>query len=726
MRLQKPSTDRYMCLDTETTGISSWKGDQPYAIGVLDCDGDSKVFHYFEFPVDPRTRKVDYAPDSPLWEETGCLVARPESDWEACRALLSVDCPKVMHNSKFDMRMLLAAGIELKGRVEDTHFAARVCYSDEFAYGLKPLAKQYFQVPDTELQDLRKLVSKLRRRVNDPRNAHHKPDWQLDEDLEPDYWIVQWAAHLGLPQPENLARKYCQQDVVRTYLLWTMYRRQMEQDPLLRAKYEFEMELQPTTMRMEARGMHVSRSRCEESRADCERRRDAHLVTIKTLLEENLPSCYRDDFNPNSHPQLAPVLFNPPPKGYGLVPLQRTPKGFPSTAGKALLPYGSHPFVREVVAFRGVDKGLDTFFGKYQRVMLPSPITDHPDFAIVHASLNQPGAKTGRFSSGGGEGLNLQQVSNPATSRGIDPVNARMVFGPPPGYFWYCPDYAQMEPRVFSDVGDIHSMLEVLLAGKNLGKENTNKAWGGRDNPRAIEAAVRSLELRADVPSTSELLETWKRLGWSPEMKHSRGSLQMDQLAEAWLATFDYDIVAAEDSVGKKALYSRAKSLLFNEIYGGGDDAAAELLYCPVDEARQCRKEFFAPFPEVRKYMKSLSAQAARDGYIITRYDRKLAVPHDASYKAVNYMVQGTCADLMKKAVLRCDRFLRDQRYDAHLVMTIHDEIIFEIHKKHAHIWLLRRLMQLMADHEGRLRVPMPVEMKRVRERWDVKEDVLL
>ena len=111
-----------------------------------------------------------------------------------------------------------------------------------------------------------------------------------------------------------------------------------------------------------------------------------------------------------------------------------------------------------------------------------------------------------------------------------------------------------------------------------------------------------------------------------------------------------------------------------------------------------------------------------RIGFIINPYGRKIRIEPDFAYRSVNYMVQSCAADMVKDALVRSDQYLKDIGADAHLIMTIHDEIVYEIKEEEATPELLDKLTEIMCDTEGRLIVPVGVEFKRIRESWAVKE----
>ncbi len=694
--VKKPTKPAWVAVDTETTGLDVWLKASAFAVGMFDPTDDGTLT-YFEWRVNPLTREVYYNPT--------------EID-ELRKVLEDPDIAKVFHNAKFDLQMIAKMGIEVKGRVEDTSFASRVCDTQEMSYALKPLAAKYCGFPLDDEKELKDVVRKCRL-------VAKKKGWAIHSETAADYWIVQHAKTLGVSlERDDYCETYCQGDVIRTAVLWNMYSDILDSDPLYRQTYERELVLLRIVMEMEARGMSLSRRRTLHELKQSQTKAEKYLAQIRQYVED--PS-----FNPNSPKQLIKILYGPTSEGgLGLKVLKRAAGGSPSTDWMALREHADNDFVRMLTAYRSNDKAIDTFFQKYADMMRPCPISNPDgsgDTHVLHPSLNQCGTVTGRFSC---NNPNLQQVANSNTSaRGSDPIQARAPFGPRPGYVWYPADFAQMELRVFADLADVPSMLEAIFAGRDLNTENANRAWGGKGNPYALEAAAYSLELGHYQPSKPEVMKAWDLIGWDDaKARHGVRSTLALQTAEDWLAAYDYDIVRAEKSLDKSGTRGRSKIVTFAKIYGGGPSAVVDLLYCTFEEAQAYWKQYDRAFPEIRDYIKSRSRRAELDGYIVTRYGRKSRIDPNFSYRAVNYEVQGTCADLMKEGIRKVSDYFKKTALDAHLIIPIHDELIPEIRIGHDYRWLLRETCRLMSDHEGRLRVPMPVEMKKVREQWSLVE----
>ncbi len=231
--------------------------------------------------------------------------------------------------------------------------------------------------------------------------------------------------------------------------------------------------------------------------------------------------------------------------------------------------------------------------------------------------------------------------------------------------------------------------------------------------------------IRSDKNPSKELRKAWKTLGiterWIPKMPLQERRV----VCEHWLSLFDYSVVRAEASIGVKASRTKTKMLLFAKIFGGGPNAVKDLLLVDtLAEAQEFLTAYARSFPGVDPWIQKISAEGRRNGYILNIYGHRISVNPNKAYRAANYRVQGSAAALLKEAMVRCDHYLRESGIDGHLVMTIHDEIVFEIHKKWAGIGILLELKRIMEDHGGRLKCNLQVDIDRVRNNWEEKESV--
>ena len=133
---------------------------------------------------------------------------------------------------------------------------------------------------------------------------------------------------------------------------------------------------------------------------------------------------------------------------------------------------------------------------------------------------------------------------------------------------------------------------------------------------------------------------------------------------------------------------SRAKAVNFGIIYGMQAFTLAQDLHVSRKEAQEYMDAYFARFPKVAEYMKSIVEQAERDGYVSTLYGRRRALPElkSSSYMtrefgkrvALNMPIQGTAADIIKLAMTAADRAIEESGLKARLILQVHDELIIE------------------------------------------------
>jgi DNA polymerase-1 len=133
---------------------------------------------------------------------------------------------------------------------------------------------------------------------------------------------------------------------------------------------------------------------------------------------------------------------------------------------------------------------------------------------------------------------------------------------------------------------------------------------------------------------------------------------------------------------------SRAKAVNFGIVYGLSAHGLSEQLQIPHEEAAKYIERYLARFPAVRAYIGRTIAEAAEAGYVRTLLGRRRDIPELRSRKyqtrslgerlAVNTPIQGTAADIIKIAMVRCDSELRARGMRTRLVLTIHDELLFE------------------------------------------------
>lgn len=714
-----------VAFDTETTGINFWQGDEPYAFSWCNDKGETG---YIEWPVCPYTRVV-------LRDEREADMIR---EWAADHTIA-----KVMHNGKFDRFMCECAfGAEWRGELIDTLLAAHCCNSMENSYGLKPLTEKYCDVSTDDQKELKKATERARKHgktrgwvltmtekaaqddiakgVIEPFNyARHQGS---GSPLPPDYWMVP----LHSPDDGYLVKKYAVLDAYRTMMLWWLFRSLMNDDDTghMWSTFRMEQELEGVVERMERRGIHVDDDRLQSEEDECIRERDEALQVLLDAVDGH--TFDGKPFSPSNDGHLRWLLY----EQLGLAVTKKTKKtGIPSVAQPTLMGYLDEPVVQALFKYNIADKGATDFFGNYRRLKTHDVAADTSGW-VLHPNFKQFEQKTARFAC---QRPNLQNVPDAISTRSARPIQGRIAFGPRPGYRWYLMDYSQLEVRIFADVSQEPTLLNALATGRDLHTECANKAWGGEGNGSGNKNIQQALMLDGVAvgsieEETQELLnEAWSALGVSQFNDHGLPVLsfaEASEFADVWLQRFDYDIVAAEKAVGKKNTRAKAKMVLFARMFGGGPNAIKDLMGVTYDQAKGFMDDYNRAFPGIVQYINARTAEATRDGGIYNCYNRWLVTPEGQEYKSVNYTVQGSAADLIKRAMVKCDRYLRERGLDAHLVLTIHDEIVFEFAHAASRRNVLRDLKAIMEDHEGAFNIPTPVDMERADVRWPEKEGV--
>jgi len=133
---------------------------------------------------------------------------------------------------------------------------------------------------------------------------------------------------------------------------------------------------------------------------------------------------------------------------------------------------------------------------------------------------------------------------------------------------------------------------------------------------------------------------------------------------------------------------SKAKMINFGIVYGLSDFGLADRLNIPREEAKEFIDSYLRRFPRVEAFIAQTIENAREEGYVRTLWGRRRQVPELAARNyqvrslgerlAVNTVIQGTAADILKLAMIRARDALADAGLKTRLILTIHDELLFE------------------------------------------------
>lgn len=366
---------------------------------------------------------------------------------------------------------------------------------------------------------------------------------------------------------------------------------------------------------------------------------------LRTRITRAAPKGSRT-FNPDSPKQLAAVLFNKPtddPPGLGL-PILKKRKTGPSTDMEVLEKLAGDPEIAtEIPRLLLEYRQLTKLVGTYL-VALDDYID--PDTGRVHASFNQTVAATGRLSS---SDPNLQNIPiRTETGRQI-----RKAFQAEPGNVLVTADYSQIELRLLAHLSEDQSLINAFIQGQDI--------------HRSVAAQIYGVAIN-DV--TSEQRQSAKMVNFG----------------------IVYGITA----------YGLARRL-------GGQ--------ITISQAAEIIADYKARYPGIDSFLQRCISQAQRQGYVATILGRRRAVPQILSRRpqerslgermAINSVVQGSAADLIKLAMIRLHRALPTELPEARLLLQIHDELVFEAPETQAEqaVSIVRHYMESAMD----LKVPIVV-----------------
>jgi DNA polymerase-1 len=269
----------------------------------------------------------------------------------------------------------------------------------------------------------------------------------------------------------------------------------------------------------------------------------------------------------------------------------------------------------------------------------------NPKTGRVHTSYHQAVAATGRLSS---SDPNLQNIP----IRSEEGRKIRQAFIAPPGYKIVAADYSQIELRIMAHLSGDAGLLAAFSQGVDVHSATAAEVF--------------------DVP--------------------------LEQV------THD--------------LRRSAKAINFGLIYGMSAFGLAQQLGLARNQAQDYINLYFSRYPGVKQYMDTIREQAKQQGFVETIFGRRLYLPdinarnaaqrQYAERTAINAPMQGTAADIIKRAMLACDAWIRDSGADVKMIMQVHDELVFEVAENQLDdsIASLRNIMSAAAE----LQVPLLVE----------------
>jgi len=161
----------------------------------------------------------------------------------------------------------------------------------------------------------------------------------------------------------------------------------------------------------------------------------------------------------------------------------------------------------------------------------------------------------------------------------------------------------------------------------------------------------------------------------------------------------------------------RAKTVNFGIVYGQSAYGLSRQTGMSVSEAKVFIDRYFQRYPQIRGFLDQCVAHAKRHGYVKTMLGRRRAIPDIGSRNqtarsaaerlAVNTVIQGTAADMIKKAMINIDRRIHAEKHPSRMLIQVHDELVFEIPEKHVE----EEAAMISAEMSGALELDVPVKV---------------
>jgi DNA polymerase-1 len=164
-----------------------------------------------------------------------------------------------------------------------------------------------------------------------------------------------------------------------------------------------------------------------------------------------------------------------------------------------------------------------------------------------------------------------------------------------------------------------------------------------------------------------------------------------------------------------------AKAITFGTIYGIGARKLGIQLGVTMDQASEYKKQYFKGLKGSRQFFEKVVRVVSSRGWIKNRYGRLYKVPKTLAYKGVNYLVQGTSADILSERMIEVDKYLQEKK--SNILVQVHDEIICEIHNDELNE-VVPNIQQLL--QENTLGIPLEVDVEVCSPSWASKKDFAL
>lgn len=615
--LQQLSYCAEVVVDLETSGLNPWKSDQMCGIGLhLDIDNCT---YYLPF----RHQKA-LDDEHPLFD----LLNLMEEDYqnlplEFLPILLDhlSGIPKLIgHNIKFDLAFLHKDGFVLGEyqELEDTIVAGRLYVAGRH--------------PDLSLEGLTKQL------LGEDQSSYKK---EFSE-----YVKKVWKKKYN-DSPADKVGPYCESDCLTTRKIRDKLVAFIEETGQTKV-WNQECKLLKVLWEMEKTGFSFDDEYCRDRIPKLE----ARMLQIQQQIYR---MCGGFEFNVGSVDQVNKAFEKVGIKPLSMTaPSTRFPAGKPQWSVTELMSV-QHPMGGAILEYRALQKLKTTYF---------DPLLEYPDHTI-HCSFRSAGTATGRMSCTSPNVQNISKASqnllgNEASDEVLDALKA--FVGARKG---------QTVDMVAQGSGGI-------AGGINLGGmlsltekyEDTDltvavrRLYVPRGGFHLYMIDVSQMEMRvfADYVNDEHLTALLEDPNFDFHSHVAKEVWHLDETHELW-----------------KFYRTLAKAINFGLIYGIGVKKLATQIQKSVEEAESYRVQYFERFPKAEAFIQQVNRTIINRGYIFNRFKRRYVIEPEKAYIGVNYLVQGTSADIIKAAMINIDKMLKSHQAKTRMLIQVHDELILEV-----------------------------------------------
>lgn len=536
----------------------------------------------------------------------------------------------LFHNAKFDLKMLRRDGVEINGRLRDTMVMAHILSGGEPSFSLDALSAKYCGIKSSECEKLEQYLTETQS------VRKKKTEWGQSGY---NYSLV----------PVEILGPYAVEDIYSTRSLWQAQMKRVMKDPYraidnhgmqswgLIELIANEMKLIRVLFEMEDRGIKVDLERTvkllEKARDEMESFRQRMWD-----LSGGIP------FEPTQYMKMAEAYE----RAGGEVRFWTKPK---YAKGKQKL----------------------------------KQFTTNRDFSTLRPNWNSAAVYKyleGHLHDGNNRAFEFLMAYNGYMSRAKICSTYLEAF---------CA-FADGNSRVhgqFSQIGTITGRL----ASQAPNLQNCAKVSGTADQ-KALEKLVGKKDedaLNRQVRSlfVAEPGKVLVSIDWSQVEYRCAAVLARDmKMIKAWQADpkLDYHAATVELMEGKIDR-DGAKTCNFLKLYAGGPSALADVLTASgnkttVDQAKVIFAELDRARPAMPALLNRLSEEAKQKGYVQNCFGRRVDVPKEQAYKALNYRDQGETGDAMRLALVRLHERIQSEKLPVEMLLTVHDEVVFTMQEK--------------------------------------------